>query len=270
MATEHSGTYLAPADDLPTLGAPGLDDEGMKELAGALDDPERAPKLLTKAEELLTGLKARVANIEAAASEAAERFEAEAKSFFPGENVRLSARGEMAGALRRKVAEKIRAFRGELEKNSDGDRTEVLRQLHALDRTAAALLPLYDSPSIVLSRAGLDSVARERYRAQLASAGPAELQAFARLAIAKKDRILGAAVAARVGELRKEQRPFAAPDLAERLVGDEQKRVVRALSAIRHRFQDALIANRAFVKGNSRPMDKINQGLRARRAEESK
>jgi hypothetical protein len=268
-----NGTYLAPADDLPAFAAPDLAEPEYAELSGVLADSGRAPKLLTKADQLLESLRSRIANIEKAVAEGAARISDESRIYELrntgrsdveiDSRIRKNVNDSVAAAAKARIAD----FRRDLENSSESDRAEVLRQLASLDKLTTALLPLYESPMVVLSRAGIGSQERQHYQSQVASSGPVELTALARLAIAKKDRILGAAVASRLGELRKEQRPFSAAELADTLVGSEQKTVHAALSSIRHRFQEALNANREFRKGASLPLSKIHDGL-ARRAEQ--
>ncbi len=176
----------------------------MAELYGALADPTRAPKLLGKADELLARLRSRIENVEKAAAEGAARIEADAQAFAPSDAQSPDVRSLVGKANAATAKSRIADFRRDLEKSSESDRAEVLRQLASLDKLTTALLPLYESPMVVLSRPGIGSQERQHYQSQVASSGPVELTALARLAIAKKDRILGAAVAARLGEMRKE------------------------------------------------------------------
>ncbi len=112
---------------------------------------------------------------------------------------------------------------------------------------------------------GLGSPERDAYVNQLRGAGPTELAAAARLALATGDRALAAAVMQLNGNVPKRERLFSAGELAEAVVGDEVRTARERLAQVRGAVQRAFNENRAFERGQRlNPTTRIADGLRAR------
>jgi hypothetical protein len=254
------------ADDLD-LTAPDLDDEGRAAVAAVLAEPRRAAQLAAKAADLGAAFARRMERIQAAVAEGVELTRRERERNRP--SLDSTSPHELA-VLRKHDERAIEAraaeLRRELVASSEQERTDMLRQLHALERQASAVAPLFASPVAMLSRAALGDRARTDLQAQLSGAGPAELAAHARLAVATGDRRLGAAVLSALDRMPTKDRPFRANALAESLVGDEHREVARALAAVRNRAQESINANREFTRGRGSAVAKITEAL-ARRAE---
>jgi hypothetical protein len=152
-------------------------------------------------------------------------------------------------------------------KASDDARWATLKELNAASESLALTATLFASPVVVLSRAGLGSPERSAYQMQAASAGPTELANLATFAVATKNRVLGAALVSVIDAMPARSRPFSAQELADKLVGDEQRAVMASVDAVRTAYERALVANRAFQNNKSSPIDKVKLALRTRNKE---
>lgn len=154
--------------------------------------------------------------------------------------------------------------RADLIKSSDETRWGFLRELAAAERAVAVTSELYASPQTVLARAGLGTPERSHLLAQLQGSGPVQLRNMAQLAMATGNKVLGAALQHIVDGMPARERPFSSADLAERLVGEETRALQGAIRSIRIAAQQAINANREFMAGRARPMDRIKLAMEAR------
>jgi len=157
--------------------------------------------------------------------------------------------------------------RAEVTQASDDARWTTLRELDAAAESLALTATLYASPVVVLSRQGLGSPERSAYLEQVRDAGPSELANLAAFAVASKNRALGAALVSVIDAMPSKSRPFSAHDLADKLVGEEQRAVMASVEAVRTAYQRALVANRNFQNNRTNPIDKVKLALRARNEE---
>ena len=85
------------------------------------------------------------------------------------------------------------------------------------------------------------------------------------LAVANRDRVLGAAILSRLDSMKSEDRKaanVARQELAEALVGDDFKNARAAIQRIKNRTREALSANRGFMTGKGMSLrDKIGLAL---------
>jgi hypothetical protein len=162
------------------------------------------------------------------------------------------------------VEETSRAHR-EAVKASDAARVERLRELEAIERRVRAVEPLFASPVVMLGREALGDPVRTQLEQQLAGAGPATLRNYALLAVAGKNRKLGAALIAAVDRMPAARRPFSTQDLATKLVGADWQKLSGTIRAVRNRVQEAVLRNRSFERGQPlNPTSKIALGLAKR------
>ena len=154
--------------------------------------------------------------------------------------------------------------RAEVTQASDEARWAALKELNAASESLALTATLFASPVVVLSRAGLGTPERSAYQMQASNAGPTELANLAAFAVASKNRPLGAALVSILDAMPARSRPFSAHDLADKLVGEEQRAVMASVEAVRTAYQRALVANRAFQNNKSNPIDKVKLALRER------
>lgn len=160
------------------------------------------------------------------------------------------------------AADKARAkARHEIITASSEARWSEIKQLVAAAEGLALTEALYGSPQAVLARAGLGDARRTELMAQIAGAGPAEVRQLAMLAVATKDAVLGAAIQSVNDRLPRRDRPVSSAELAEALVGDETRAVQSAIAAIKNAAQSALLKNREFEAGRTRPIDRVKLAL---------
>jgi len=151
--------------------------------------------------------------------------------------------------------------RAEVRANSEGARYDALRELDAAARSLGTTEALFASPVVVLARQGLGTPERSHYTSQLAGAERAELAHFAQLAVATGNKVLGAAVAAAVDRLPRRDRPVSVAELAGALVGEETRAVQSAIATVKNATNAALLKNREWEAGKSRPIDRIKLAL---------
>lgn len=231
----------APGTTIPALTAPPMEQAEVISLADVV--ARRAEKFGKTLDTLTNGIETR-------AREAAESL---ARADFPPE-----AQAEAA----KKAEAKARA---EVVPNSSDTRWEVLREMRTAEDSLATTATLFASPQAVLARAGLGTPERTNYLAQLDGSGIVQLRNMAALAVATKNKPLGAAVLTLLDRMPPRSRPFSAQDLAERLVGEETRAVQSAIERIRFTVQRAIVANRDFERGRSSPLDKVRLGLNSKK-----
>lgn len=176
-----------------------------------------------------------------------------------------AVRNVVEQAARNNAKREADDYRRKLVAESERERTDRLRAITKLGEEAAALAPMYENPVQVLSREGLGTPERTHYQSQLQHAGPRELQNYANWAVHNGDRTLAAAVLGRLDTLPRDQRPFAAADFANRVLGEEFTRTRQAIERVRLAVQSAVNANRAFERGRVDSLAKIDIGLARRR-----
>jgi hypothetical protein len=167
-------------------------------------------------------------------------------------------------ANRNAARREARQYHRNLVASTEGERTERLKALLAIDAEATKLGPLFESPVQMLSRMGLGSPERDRYQNQLRDAGPRELQNHAEWARYKGDRILAAAVLSRLDTLPATSRPFKATEFATSIIGEDFQATRKAIERIRQAAQRAVNANRDFERGRTDAVAKISMGLARR------
>jgi len=150
------------------------------------------------------------------------------------------------------AAKEAASFRASMVRDTAPERDGALQALGELATRAKAAAVFYQSPAQLLARAGLGSTDRARYNADLAASGPTELVHFARLAVAKRDVVLASVVLSRLDGLKPNDRKvvsFSRQQLADKMVGDDYGKAIRALSVVHHRLDTAVAVNRSFVSG---------------------
>lgn len=225
-------------------------------------------QLAAKAGELAAAFEANIKNLSAHVDAAREKARERHASIIP-EGVPKSRIAGITGLVEDAVRRDVREYRDMLLKETEASRTDQLRQLDATRAKLAAMVAVHPSPVAMLSAQGLGSDERSRYHQQIAHAGAAELSNLARLAVATGNRLLGAAVLARLDAMPKEQRPFSAHHLAEALVGQQHKALVAAHAAADAAFQSAINKNRELARGSTTPASKIATGLATRAADKA-
>jgi hypothetical protein len=228
-------------------------------LQAGVPTTEEAARLITKAQHLGESLAASIAT-HARAVEAAElRFNEECHGHL-GPNDHPAAKESAGRAAEKKLTE----FRNLLVTETQSARDDQIRQLRETAERLSLADTLYPSTVALLSSSGLGSRERTEYLAQLVSAGPAELSTYARFAIARGDRLLGAAVLSRLDSLPRDGRPFSAHDFAEKLVGEDHRKLTDAAKRARLLLETAVAANNELATGRPDSNGKIARALRAR------
>ncbi|GMV70294.1 MAG: hypothetical protein DYG93_13140 [Leptolyngbya sp. PLA2] len=225
-------------------------------------------QIARKAGELAAAFEASVANLSAAVDAAREKFRQRHEALIPRDQPRSQVAG-IVGYVRDAVDREVREYRDSLVRETEAARLDQLRQLDAARAKLASLLAVHPTPVAMLSAQGLGSEERSRYHQQIGHAGTAELANLARLAVATGNKVLGAAVLARLDTLPKEQRPFSAHHLADALVGQQHAAIDAAHKAVDAAFQRAINRNRELATGRMTPTGKIAAGLSALSAEKA-
>lgn len=238
-------------------------DLGTVPLGTGLPDPKAAEAMATRAEDLARTVATLVTNLESTVAQARERIRAERRDVVP-KGATTGVIASVTRAVDDAVASKTAEFRRTLAASSERDRYDQIRQAKETADRLAALVEVYPSPTAYLSGSTVGDARRTQYSAALATAGPAELQTYARRALADNDRALAAAVVGRLDLLPRDSRPFSAADFAAKFVGDEHRGLTAAAKRASAALQSALNANRAFERGTANPLATIAQGLRSR------
>lgn len=210
-------------------------------------------KLIAKAQSLGESLAASIGSYSHAVDEAEQRFNDECHAHLHP-NDHPAARASADRATEKKLAE----YRDLLVAETQANRDDQIRQLREAAERLSLTDTLYPSPIALLSSSGLGSRERSEYLAQLRNAGPAELSTYARLAIARGDKLLGAAVLSRLDSLPRDGRPFTAHDLAEKLVGDDHRKLTQAAKRGRLLLETAVAADRELQTGRRDSIGKIS------------
>lgn len=107
----------------------------------------------------------------------------------------------------------------------------------------------------------LGTTERSAYMQQLDGSGPVELTNAAALAVATKNRTLGAALVSIIDRMPARSRPFSAADLADKLCGEETRAMQAAIAAVKTAAQRSIVMNREWEAGKPRPADRIKLAL---------
>lgn len=208
-----------------------------------------------------------MANYSSSIAAAETKYRKETRELVPTgqarENMNRDAIATVNAAAERAAQRKLGDYRKLLLSESEAHRTDMLRQMDEAVGRLTILETLYPSPLAMLSAAGLGSVERSRYHEQLANAGSVELTNYARRAIATNDRLLAAAVLARLDSMPREARPFSASDFAEKIVGKEHETLIRNLQQARLTRDATVAADKELRTGKNDSIGKIARGLRA-------
>jgi hypothetical protein len=133
-----------------------------------------------------------------------------------------------------------------LRKNSEGERYKRVRELMDSNETLHDARQFYSNPLNMATthKAGTD----ERFRADASVANlfPAQITAMRQVVEATGDKVLGAALIQKNNTLPANARPFVSGELAERLFGDDVRRVKGMIKEVERIGNDALNRNRAF------------------------
>jgi hypothetical protein len=159
------------------------------------------------------------------------------------------------------VAKSVAKARAEVTANSSEARWTALRELDAAAASLETTAQLYANPVAVLARAGIGSAERTNFLTQLSGAGPVELRQMALLAASTGNVVMGAAIVSIIDRMPHKDRPFSAADLAERLVGEETRKVQAAVAAVRHAAQSAIARNREWETGKASGLDRLKLAL---------
>lgn len=166
------------------------------------------------------------------------------------------------------VSKALNGHRAELVRQTKDTRLALTRELANLtDRIKSAEVH-YRSPMQLLMRDTLGSERRSRIQQQIELSGPAELASFAELAAATRDKELAAALCSRVHNLKRDDRPFNAGDLADVMFGDQYRELAQALVEAERRVLEALDADQMFETGKSNPQRKLEIALLKKREAE--
>lgn len=230
------------ADALPSLPL-NIPDKPVLSTAEVVSLAEVAARRAEKFGKLIDTLESGVAQ------RAAEAAESLARAGFDPKD-QTAARDKAASTLRREVVA-----------NSSDARWSHLKELNAAADSLATTAQLWASPITVLSRSGLGTPERTAYMQQLDGSGIVELRNMAALAVATGNKVLGAALVSIIDRLPARSRPFSAQDLADRLVGEETRKVQDAIAAVRLAAQRAINRNREWEAGKVRPLDRVKLAL---------
>jgi hypothetical protein len=151
----------------------------------------------------------------------------------------------------------VAGTRAEMRKASNDTRTAHVRQAGKIHSEVAGAKALYGSSVQMLIRHNLGSERRSRILEQIADSGPAELAGLAELAAATRDVELAAALCSKVSRLMPSERPFAAQELADVLVGDEHRKVAAAILEIERLTEEAAHDDTAFGRNGRDPVRSV-------------
>lgn len=167
------------------------------------------------------------------------------------------AKQSAAGSLRhirpnerdKVIRDTIQGARAEQTRLCKDQRIAHVREITELSRTATEALPFYANPVAVLNRRTLADPKRQAYMADLAEAGPAELNQLAQYAAATSNHALAYACIARCEKMPTRDRPFSRRELADHMVGDECFTAQVALREVELAGMQALYDDTFFETG---------------------
>jgi hypothetical protein len=149
------------------------------------------------------------------------------------------------------ISDTVRGARAEQARLTKDQRLAHVREITDLARTASEALPFYSNPISVLNRRTLADPKRQAYLADLAEAGPAELDQLAQYAAATGNHALAYACVVRCDRLPTRDRPFSRRELAEHMVGEECHAAHVALREVELAGMEALYSDSTFETGET-------------------
>ncbi|MES2846134.1 MAG: hypothetical protein V4747_13980 [Pseudomonadota bacterium] len=155
------------------------------------------------------------------------------------------------------VSKAAATIRREVSVNSSDARWAQLKELNTAASNLATTAQLWASPVTVLARSGLGTPERTAFQQQLCRSGTVELKNAALLAIATNNNVLAAALVTIIDQMPARSRPFSAQALADKLVGEETRRVQSAIMSVRLAAQRAINRNREWESGKARTLDRL-------------
>ena len=166
------------------------------------------------------------------------------------------------------VGKAVAGHRAELAQNTKDSRTALARQLSATADRVRSAASHYRSPMQMLMRDTLGSERRSRLQAQIENSGPVELASFAELAAATKDKELAAALCSRVQNVKRDDRPFDASALADKLFGELHRELSQAMVEAERRVLETLQADTEFETGKPNPQRTLQIAMLKKREAE--
>jgi hypothetical protein len=249
-----------------------VDFEAIPSGVGIPDEAEQV-RLTAKVAEVSASFSGNLTSIHEAIAKADKKYTEEALADFaparePGDQG-VSPRdwGILEEGARKAAARKLDSFRSLVVEETRRNREDMLSQLeqaHARLELAAKATP---TPVAMLGMTGLGDERRQRYEAQLYSAGPATLGNAAVLAITTNNLVLGAAILSRLDAIPVKERPISPQNLAERLVGERHRQMMERVERARIAVKAAKDADQILRTGRSTSFAKISQGLAIRALE---
>jgi len=233
-------------------------------LAGITGDPNSIQTIcasVKKARERLVAIRAVEAKAASLASEAAHLEWRDRGVSIDESNIRTDS---MGGTNRRRFIEAdIRnARKARLEKTAE-ERAKLAATLREAKASLDLVRDLWASPVAVLMRSTLGSEKRATYAANLAAAGPTEVDAAMSLAARTGDKDLAAAACVRIDGLTKEARKslkFSKSEVAEHMVAKDFNAATEALGLADYYRESGDLAAREIEGSRISPNAKIRVG----------
>jgi hypothetical protein len=166
------------------------------------------------------------------------------------------------------IRKALTGHRAELSRQSKDARLALTRDLSTLADRVRSAEAHYRSPMQMLMRDTLGSERRSRIQQQIEQSGPVELASLAELAAATRDKELAAALCGRVGNMRRDERPFDAGALADVMFGELHRELSQALVEAERRVLEALQADQEFETGSGNPHRALQVAMLKKREEE--
>lgn len=240
-------------------------------LAGITGDPESIKTICDSVKKARTRLvQLRASEVESAQKAAdAIRLDWKDKGVSIDErNIRTDSVG---GTQRRKFVEAdIKAARKERLAATADERAKLGATLREAKASLDLVRDLWSSPVAVLMRVTLGSEKRATYTANLAAAGPKEVDDAMRVAVQTGDKDRAAAACVRIDAMNKESRKslkFSKSDVAEELVAKEFNAATEALGLADYYRESGDLMARELEGRRVSPNDKIRTGRKLRELE---
>ena len=157
-----------------------------------------------------------------------------------------------------------------LKNENNPKRVELLREIARAKETAKATIQFWDHPVHILLRETIASAKRATIYGNLAAAGPAELTAFASLAIAAGDKDMAGAIVSRLHEMPASARPVSPRSIADALVGELSRELTGGLLEVDSLLTESALANRMMEqeRSGSNGLASVELALKHRRLAE--
>jgi len=243
---------------------------GKAKLASLASAPNTIPKM-TELRQVVFLARNRLSAIRTAAVEAMrkhrEKVEAEYGDLGWVENENGKGRIDTLGASQRKrmIDGAIRKFQKEQDAKTADERATLLDGMQDAKAALDLVRDSWQSPVGVLMRGTLGSAKRATYAANLANAGPIEVNEAIREAVTSGDKELAAACCVRIDAMSRESRQslsFTKSDVAEVLIGDEYAKAIEAIGLTDFAIAQGELADREARAIAVSPDEKIGVGLR--------